>query len=138
MTMRRHKVLLLKSVAEPSDAQYEEAGASDATDRRPHGLGPSPRNSPRSSSTLQSGWPKRPAPNIEPEVKDGRSYAGFNPANRSDVKLFEAVLDGNHVVRGFRDAEIREARYGTPVDPLELRRQSAAVGHLLKRLHAAD
>ena len=71
----------------------------------------------------------------EPVVKNGRSYAGFNPANRSDVKLFEAVLDGNHVVRGFRNAEIREALNGPTVDPLERRRQSAAVGRLLKRLH---
>ncbi len=71
----------------------------------------------------------------EPVVKVGRSYAGFNPASRSDVKLFEAVLDGNHVVRGFRNADIREALYETSADPVERRRQSAAVGRLLKRLH---
>jgi hypothetical protein len=71
----------------------------------------------------------------EPAVKAGRSYAGFNPASRSDVKLFEAVLDGNHVVRGFRNADIREALYGATADPVERRRQSAAVGRLLKRLH---
>jgi hypothetical protein len=71
----------------------------------------------------------------EQVVKAGRSYAGFNPASRSDVKLFEAVLDGNHVVRGFRNADIREALYRTTTDPVERRRQSAAVGRLLKRLH---
>ncbi len=71
----------------------------------------------------------------EPVVKAGRSYAGFNPASRSDVKLFEAVLDGNHVVNGFRNADIRESLYGTTADPLERGRQSAAVGRLLKRLH---
>ena len=48
----------------------------------------------------------------EPVVKAGRSYAGFNPASRSDVKLFESVLDGNHMVRGFRNADIREVLYG--------------------------
>ncbi len=42
----------------------------------------------------------------EPVVKAGRSYAGFNPASRLDVNLFETVLDGNHVVRGFRNADI--------------------------------
>jgi hypothetical protein len=71
----------------------------------------------------------------EPVVKAGRSYAGFNLAHRTDVKLFEAVLDGNHVVRGFRNADIREALYGTTANPMERRRQSAAVGRLLKRLH---
>jgi hypothetical protein len=71
----------------------------------------------------------------EPVVKAGRSYAGFNPASRSDVKVFEAVLDGNHVVLGFRNGDIREALYGTTADPTERRRQSAAVGRVLKRLH---
>ncbi len=71
----------------------------------------------------------------EPVVKAGRSHAGFKPASRSDVKLFEAVLDGNHVVRGFRNADIQEALYRTTADQVERRRQSAAVGRLLKWLH---
>ena len=37
-------------------------------------------------------------------------------ASGADVKLFGAVLDGNHLVRGFRDAEIREALYGLTED----------------------
>jgi hypothetical protein len=65
----------------------------------------------------------------------GRSYAGFNPASGADVKLFGAVLDGNHLVRGFRNGDIRTALYGSTEDPEERRRQSAAVGRLLKRLH---
>ena len=68
-------------------------------------------------------------------VVAGRSHAGFNPASGPDVKLFGAVLDGNHVVRGFRNADIREALYGTTEDPVERRRQSHAVGRMLKRLH---
>ena len=71
----------------------------------------------------------------EPVVKAGRSYAGFNPASGQDVKLFAAVLDGDHIVRGFRNADIREALHGTTADPADRRRQSAAVGRLLKRLH---
>ena len=74
----------------------------------------------------------------EPVVKAGRSYAGFNLASRTDVKLFEAVLDGSHVVRGFRNADIREALYGTTANPVERRRQCPAVGRLLKRLHVRD
>jgi hypothetical protein len=36
----------------------------------------------------------------EPLVVAGRSYAGFNPASRSAVTLFRAVLDGKHLVHG--------------------------------------
>ena len=48
----------------------------------------------------------------EPKVVDGRSYAGFNPARRDDVRLFRAVLDGDHIARGFRNADIREPLFG--------------------------
>jgi hypothetical protein len=71
----------------------------------------------------------------QPAVVDGRSYAGFNPASTADVRLFQAVLDGNHLVRGFRNGDIREVLYVATDDPAERRRQSMAVGRLLKRLH---
>jgi hypothetical protein len=71
----------------------------------------------------------------EPVVVAGRSYAGFNPASRPDVTLFRAVLDGNHLVHGFRNADIRTILHGSTEDPRECQRQRAAVGRLLKRLH---
>jgi hypothetical protein len=71
----------------------------------------------------------------EPVVVAGRSYAGFNPASRGDVRLFQAVLDGNHLVHGFRNADIRAILYGASEDPSECRRQRTAVGRMLKRLH---
>jgi hypothetical protein len=71
----------------------------------------------------------------EPAVVSGRSHAGFNPASPGDVRLFQAVLDGDHVLRGFRNAEIRVALYGSTEDDGEHRRQSHAIGRLLKRLH---
>jgi len=71
----------------------------------------------------------------EPVVVSGRSHAGFNPATESDVKLFAAVLDGNNLVRGFRNADIREALYEPTEDAGERRRQSQSVGRMLKRLH---
>jgi hypothetical protein len=69
----------------------------------------------------------------EPKRVAGRSSAGFNPARREDVRWFAAVLDGDHIARGFRNKDIRAAFYGsaTPTVP----RHSAAVGRLLKRLH---
>jgi hypothetical protein len=71
----------------------------------------------------------------KPVVVSGRSHAGFNPATESDVKLFAAVLDGNNLVRGFRNADIRESLYEPTKDAGERRRQSLAVGRMLKRLH---
>jgi hypothetical protein len=71
----------------------------------------------------------------EPKVVGGRSYAGFNPARREDVRLFRAVLDGDHIARGFRNGDIREPLFGPPKPSCQQRRTSAAVGRLLKRLH---
>ena len=65
----------------------------------------------------------------------GRSHRGFNPASGQDVKLFAAVLDGNHLIRGFRNTDIRELLYGSTEEAGERRRQSHAVGRMLKRLH---
>ncbi len=64
-----------------------------------------------------------------------RSYAGFNPGRREDVRGFQAVMRGEHQLRGFRNAEIRHLLYGdSPCMPTR-RRQSAAVGRIFKRLH---
>jgi hypothetical protein len=71
----------------------------------------------------------------QPKVVQGRSQAGFNPARRHDVRLFQAVLRGEHLLHGFRNADIRRVLHGEAKDPAVRRRQSAAVGRLLKRLH---
>ena len=68
----------------------------------------------------------------EPKVVAGRSLAGFNPARREDVRLFAAVLDGDHIARGFRNKDIRAALYGSDAQSPQL---SAAVGRLVKHLH---
>jgi hypothetical protein len=71
----------------------------------------------------------------EPVVVSGRVHAGFNPASPADVRLFRAVLAGENLLHGFRNAHIRAALYGATEDVGERRRQSHAVGRLLKRLH---
>ena len=38
----------------------------------------------------------------ESQVHKGRRYAGFNPARRDDIRLFEAVMSGDHLLKGFR------------------------------------
>jgi hypothetical protein len=70
----------------------------------------------------------------EPKVVAGRSLAGFNPARVEDVRLFTAVLDGDHIARGFRNRDVRAGLFGAEVKAPA--RASAAVGRLLKRLHA--
>jgi hypothetical protein len=69
------------------------------------------------------------------KVQKGRSYAGFNPAREQDVRLFGAVLAGSQALQGFRNADIRVALYGEAKEPTRRRRDAAAVGRLLKRLH---
>jgi hypothetical protein len=64
-----------------------------------------------------------------------RSYAGFNPARAEDVRVFQAVLRGENCLRGFRNAEIRRLLFGESPCPQTRRRQSNAVGRILKRLH---
>jgi hypothetical protein len=71
----------------------------------------------------------------KPVVVAGRSYAGFNPASSPDVKVFQGVLEGNHLVHGFRNGDIRAILYGASTEPSECRCQCATVGRLFKRLH---
>jgi len=67
--------------------------------------------------------------------RQGHSYAGFNPARQEEIRLFTAVLAGDHIAQGFRNHHIRAALYDKAKNDKERRRQSAAVGRLLKRLH---
>jgi hypothetical protein len=69
----------------------------------------------------------------EPLARKGHSFAGFNPARRQDVRLFLAVLQGDGIARGFRNADLRTALFAGAKS--QDRRASAAVGRLLKRLH---
>jgi hypothetical protein len=71
----------------------------------------------------------------ESKIHQGRRYAGFNPARGKDVRLFKAVASGNHELRGFRNAEIRNRMFRETRDPVERKRQATHVSRLLKRLH---
>jgi hypothetical protein len=51
------------------------------------------------------------------------------------VQLFSAILDGDHIARGFRNGDIRAASFGDLKKGDKQRRASAAVGRWLKRLH---
>lgn len=71
----------------------------------------------------------------EPVILNDRSHAGFNPAVKEDVKLFTSILDGDNLIRGFRNIDIRLALYGKAAEKGECLRQSRAIGRILKRLH---
>jgi hypothetical protein len=62
-----------------------------------------------------------------------RTYAGFNPARTQDIRLFQAVLRGDHLVHGFRNRDIRSLLHGEASSAKQRRSQSVAVGRLLKR-----
>jgi hypothetical protein len=66
----------------------------------------------------------------------GRSYAGFNPARQRDLQLFQSLCCGQHLLHGFRNADIRQDLFSNHAcDAKEKSRRSAAVSRLLKRLH---
>src|ERR1051325_1182880 len=72
---------------------------------------------------------------VEPQVVAKRRHAGFNPARTEDVQLFQAILHGDHVARGFRNSDIRTRLHGAATDPADRRRKASAISRLLKRLH---
>ena len=71
----------------------------------------------------------------ERKVVAQRSYAGFNPASPQDVRLFQAVLSGDHLVQGFYNKDIRRRLFVESHDPHVRRSQVSKASRLLKRLH---
>ena len=71
----------------------------------------------------------------ERKVVNQRSYASFNPASKDDMRLFQAVLSGDHLVNGFRNQDIRRRIFPRFTKPDLCRRLAAKVSRLLKRLH---
>ena len=71
----------------------------------------------------------------EPARVRGRSFRGFNPLSRDDMALFAAVLRGEHVIHGFRNADVRKRLFREQRSPDKKRRLGACVSRLLKRLH---
>jgi len=72
---------------------------------------------------------------IASKKRKKRTYAGFNPARPDHAQLFRAVLSGDHLLRGFYNAQIRQALWGQHLSADQRRRQARKVTRLLKRLH---
>jgi hypothetical protein len=72
------------------------------------------------------------------QVAPKRTARAFNPVAREDHQLFQALLSGEHTIRGFSNPDIRSKLQDSPhlktiADP---RRQSAKVTRILNRCHA--
>lgn len=72
---------------------------------------------------------------VESKQVDSRRYSGFNPARLWDVQIFKAILHGDNLVHGFRNADIRTRLHGQTRDRDQRRRLSTAISRILKRLH---
>src|SRR5439155_26282456 len=62
---------------------------------------------------------------------------GLNPLSEGDARLLEAIQQGEHLISGFRNRDIRQILYGDPPPDEKARRcQSNRVGRLLGLLRA--
>jgi len=69
----------------------------------------------------------------------GRRCAGFNPLARTDVVLFQSVMDGEHCLKGFTNRDIRARLQTTPhlrACGHDHRKQSAKISVIFRRCHA--
>lgn len=71
----------------------------------------------------------------EAVIRKQQRLSGFNPVQRSTTALFKEVLNGDYIVQGFRNADIRTVLFGKTAAPGE-RRRSARISRLFKKLHA--
>jgi len=72
-----------------------------------------------------------------PVLFQGRKRRALHPLRRDDQALFQAVLRGEHAVRGFRNGELAERLFGPrPQDTGDRRRQCGQVSRRISLLRA--
>lgn len=72
-----------------------------------------------------------------PVTHDGRRVRGLRPWDADDLALLRAVADGNHLLNGLRNRDLRAHLYPVPTsDATEQRRRAARVGRLIRLLRA--
>lgn len=68
----------------------------------------------------------------QPVVKDGRRLArALNPLTGADGELLRAMAQGDYLINGFRNRDLRQSLRGDCQDAQERRRQSAQITRLL-------
>jgi hypothetical protein len=67
-----------------------------------------------------------------------RTAKAFNPVARDEAQIFRALLDGQHMIRGFSNPDIRNKLKDSPhlKGITDTRRQSAKVTRIFNRCHA--
>lgn len=84
---------------------------------------------------------KRDMDRITRRTKDaaGRGSSGFNPLAPHDAQLFQAVMDGEHCLRGFTNRDIRKKLQATQhlssCGP-DQKKASSKVSRIFRRFHA--
>lgn len=70
----------------------------------------------------------------QPVKQKNRRYRALNPFG-DDAKLLQTITQGTFLIKGFRNADVRAALFGTdPEDPVLRRRQAARISRLLALL----
>jgi hypothetical protein len=73
----------------------------------------------------------------QPVIQDGQRKArALNPLAGADGELLRALAQGDYLLQGFRNRDLRVALYGETDDPQERRRQGAAITRKLALLKA--
>ena len=71
----------------------------------------------------------------QPHTSGGKHVPRLQPIGPSDCKVFQAVLHGEHAIRGFRNRDIAVLLYPKPPSsPAEQRQRSAHVSRVIARL----
>jgi hypothetical protein len=71
-----------------------------------------------------------------PVIQEGQRFRGLNPLAGADGELLRTIANGNFLVQGFRNQDLRLALYGESNDAAERRKQSAMVTRRLRLLRA--
>jgi hypothetical protein len=73
----------------------------------------------------------------QPVIENGRRLArALNPLTGADGTMLRALAQGDFLLKGFRNRDLRATLYAEAQEPKELRRQSAAVTRKLALLRA--
>jgi len=76
-------------------------------------------------------------PVSRPVVKDARPYRALRPISQEDAALFQAVLSGKFLLKGFTNRDLRESlALDKPRDPATARRLSGRITRLLRLMRA--
>jgi hypothetical protein len=68
--------------------------------------------------------------------RNGRRYRGLRPLAPDEAALFQAVLHGEFLVHGFRNADLRKLLYPTAVTKQQIRRTTGRTTRLIRLLRA--